>query len=108
MEVDEIQTHQLFKDLVDTQIAYGAERWLKELQRMCERFACFFDEKIPVHDPRGGYHVLSSLLQFLMFIHLFPLLSWEITVYPRTIFLLLTLSTCYLQYTPYVLKLICK
>ncbi|XP_057458831.1 homeobox-leucine zipper protein HDG11-like [Lotus japonicus] len=53
VEVDEMQTHQLFRDLVDTKIIYGAERWTKELQRMCERFTCFSEDKTQDHDHRG-------------------------------------------------------
>ncbi|KAG6481865.1 hypothetical protein ZIOFF_058488 [Zingiber officinale] len=30
----------LFKDLMDSGLAFGAQRWLATLQRMCERFSC--------------------------------------------------------------------
>lgn len=33
-------THTLFRDLIHSGHAFGAERWLTSLQRMCERFAC--------------------------------------------------------------------
>ncbi|CAL5362718.1 unnamed protein product [Camellia sinensis] len=37
---DKTPTHRLFKDLIHSGLAFGAERWLASLQRMCERFAC--------------------------------------------------------------------
>ncbi|GMQ11654.1 hypothetical protein CsSME_00054195 [Camellia sinensis var. sinensis] len=37
---DKTPTHRLFKDLIHSGLAFGAERWLATLQRMCERFAC--------------------------------------------------------------------
>jgi len=55
VEVDEkIETHQLYKDIVNNNIAYGAERWLLELQRMCARFTCAEPECIPNYDFSGG------------------------------------------------------
>ncbi|CAI9113299.1 OLC1v1013872C1 [Oldenlandia corymbosa var. corymbosa] len=32
--------HRLFRDVIQNGLAFGAERWLASLQRMCERFAC--------------------------------------------------------------------
>ncbi|XP_052183651.1 homeobox-leucine zipper protein HDG11-like isoform X2 [Diospyros lotus] len=37
---DKTPTHALFKELIHSGSAFGAERWLATLQRMCERFAC--------------------------------------------------------------------
>ncbi|KAJ6868356.1 homeobox-leucine zipper protein HDG11 [Populus alba x Populus x berolinensis] len=37
---DKTTTHQLYRDLVHSGMAFGAERWLATLQRMCERVAC--------------------------------------------------------------------
>lgn len=66
VEVDEkIQTHHLFKDLVNRNIAYGAERWLLELQRMCERFTSLEVEYIPNYDIGGGYS-FPSLFQIYL------------------------------------------
>ncbi|XP_027338253.1 homeobox-leucine zipper protein HDG11-like [Abrus precatorius] len=51
VELDEnVQTHQLYRDLINGSIAYGAERWLMELQRMCERFTSAESEYIPDYD----------------------------------------------------------
>ncbi|KAL5574189.1 hypothetical protein UlMin_023786 [Ulmus minor] len=38
---DKAQTHRLYRDLVCNGIAYGAERWIVTLQRMCERFSYY-------------------------------------------------------------------
>ncbi|XP_020600376.1 homeobox-leucine zipper protein ROC8-like isoform X2 [Phalaenopsis equestris] len=41
MEIEEKNPiHQLYHDLVDSGIAFGAQRWVATLQRMCERIAC--------------------------------------------------------------------
>ncbi|XP_057812389.1 homeobox-leucine zipper protein HDG11-like isoform X2 [Salvia miltiorrhiza] len=32
--------HRLYRDLIHSGLAFGAERWLSTLQRACERFAC--------------------------------------------------------------------
>ncbi|KAJ6373769.1 hypothetical protein OIU78_029452 [Salix suchowensis] len=37
---DKTPTHQLYRDLIHSGMAFGAERWLTTLQRMCERVAC--------------------------------------------------------------------
>ncbi|KAE9594844.1 hypothetical protein Lal_00013317 [Lupinus albus] len=50
---DKIQTHPLFNDLVYSSAAFGAERWLKELQRVCERLSLYYIDMLPSHDIRG-------------------------------------------------------
>ncbi|XP_061339720.1 homeobox-leucine zipper protein HDG11-like [Gastrolobium bilobum] len=51
VELDEkFQTHRLYRDLVNKSIAYGAERWLMELQRMCERLTSAAAEYVPSYD----------------------------------------------------------
>ncbi|KAG8661323.1 hypothetical protein MANES_02G224400v8 [Manihot esculenta] len=37
---DKTPTHRLYRDLIHSGMAFGAERWLATLQRLCERFAC--------------------------------------------------------------------
>ncbi|RDY01503.1 Homeobox-leucine zipper protein HDG11, partial [Mucuna pruriens] len=66
---DKIQMHQLYRDLVGTGIAYGAERWIMELQRICERFACFYVEKIPNHDSEGVINSLEGRRSVMNFSH---------------------------------------
>ncbi|KAK7303582.1 hypothetical protein RJT34_14492 [Clitoria ternatea] len=51
VEVDaKIKAHQLYRDLVNRGIAFGAERWLMELERMCERFTSAEIDYIPTND----------------------------------------------------------
>ncbi|KAJ4961400.1 hypothetical protein NE237_021310 [Protea cynaroides] len=41
VEVEDMNpTHRIYRDLVHSGMAFGAERWISTLQRMCERFAC--------------------------------------------------------------------
>ncbi|KAL0318663.1 UNVERIFIED_CONTAM: Homeobox-leucine zipper protein HDG11 [Sesamum angustifolium] len=37
---DKAPIHRLYRDLIHSGLAFGAERWLSTLQRMSERFAC--------------------------------------------------------------------
>ena len=37
---DKSPVHGLYRDLIYSGLAFGAERWLSNLQRMCERIAC--------------------------------------------------------------------
>ncbi|KZV34775.1 hypothetical protein F511_00677 [Dorcoceras hygrometricum] len=37
---DKDPVHGLYRDLIQRGVAFGAERWLSTLQRICERFAC--------------------------------------------------------------------
>ncbi|KAL6524582.1 Homeobox-leucine zipper protein hdg11 [Orobanche hederae] len=37
---DRAPIHRLYRDLIHSGLAFGAERWLSTLQRMCERVAC--------------------------------------------------------------------
>ena len=56
MEVDDkIQTHDLFRDLICGNNAYGAERWVLALERMCERIASASSETIPSCESGGGW-----------------------------------------------------
>ncbi|XP_018675467.2 homeobox-leucine zipper protein ROC8-like isoform X2 [Musa acuminata AAA Group] len=51
MEIEEKNPiHALFRDLIDGGMAFGAQRWLATLQRMCERFACLNVAGIPARD----------------------------------------------------------
>ncbi|TKY59717.1 Homeobox-leucine zipper protein HDG12 [Spatholobus suberectus] len=50
---DKIQTHQLFRDVIIGDNAYGAERWVLTLERMCERLACASANTIPNCDVGG-------------------------------------------------------
>ncbi|XP_068662098.1 homeobox-leucine zipper protein ROC8-like [Aristolochia californica] len=37
---DKTPTHRIYRELIHSSLAFGAQRWLTTLQRMCERFAC--------------------------------------------------------------------
>ncbi|KAL5811896.1 hypothetical protein ACOSQ3_026846 [Xanthoceras sorbifolium] len=51
---DKIQTHRLYRDLIcGSTSAYGAERWIVTLQRMCEKFAFVMMEPPHTHDLGG-------------------------------------------------------
>lgn len=56
---DKIHTHRLYRDVVGSDSEYGAEGWITGLQRMGERSASFYVEKMPNRDTGGGY-TLSS------------------------------------------------
>ncbi|KAJ6867641.1 hypothetical protein NC652_038758 [Populus alba x Populus x berolinensis] len=48
---DRIQTHRLYRDLIRGSYAYGAERWIASLQRICERLA--FSTAVPPRELGG-------------------------------------------------------
>ncbi|XP_002526595.2 homeobox-leucine zipper protein ROC8 isoform X2 [Ricinus communis] len=50
---DKTQTHRLYRDLICGSSAYGAERWIAALQRVCERLAFSFRETLPTRDFGG-------------------------------------------------------
>ncbi|KAJ9702992.1 hypothetical protein PVL29_004658 [Vitis rotundifolia] len=54
VEVDDKSlTHRLYRDLVSGSLAFGAERMVGTLQRMCERLAYLADENTPTRDLAG-------------------------------------------------------
>ncbi|KAM7250931.1 hypothetical protein ACFE04_022814 [Oxalis oulophora] len=54
MEIeDNSPTHQLYGDLIHSGLAFGAERWLGTLQRMCERLACMMVSGTSTRDLGG-------------------------------------------------------
>ncbi|XP_039046407.1 homeobox-leucine zipper protein HDG11-like [Hibiscus syriacus] len=50
---DKTPIHRLYRDLVHSGLAFGAERWLATLQRMCERFACLMVSNTSTRDLGG-------------------------------------------------------
>ncbi|EOY03224.1 Homeodomain GLABROUS 11, putative [Theobroma cacao] len=50
---DKIHTHRLYRDLICGSSAYGAERWVITLQRMCERLSVSNGETEHIHDLGG-------------------------------------------------------
>ncbi|XP_040874362.1 homeobox-leucine zipper protein HDG11 [Glycine max] len=54
VEVNEkMQTHNLFRDTICGNNAYGADRWVMTLERMCERFASYSAKTIPSCETGG-------------------------------------------------------
>ncbi|CAI8590367.1 unnamed protein product [Vicia faba] len=50
---DKIHTHPVYRNLISNFNLYGAESWIKELQRMCERSFSFFVETIADQETSG-------------------------------------------------------
>ncbi|XP_022767009.1 LOW QUALITY PROTEIN: homeobox-leucine zipper protein HDG11-like [Durio zibethinus] len=50
---DKTPTHRLYRDLIQGGLAFGAERWLATLQRMCEWFACLMVSGTSTRDLGG-------------------------------------------------------
>ncbi|CAN0902220.1 Homeobox-leucine zipper protein HDG11 [Linum grandiflorum] len=50
---DRAPIHRLYRGLIYSGMAFGAERWLTTLQRMCERFACLMVSNTPTRDLGG-------------------------------------------------------
>ncbi|XP_024632687.1 homeobox-leucine zipper protein HDG11 [Medicago truncatula] len=57
---DKIHTHYVYRDLVGNYNLYGAESWIKELQRMCERSLGSYVEAIPVEETIGVIQTLEG------------------------------------------------
>ncbi|CAN1856312.1 Homeobox-leucine zipper protein HDG11 [Linum perenne] len=47
---DTAPIHRLYRDLIYSGMAFGAERWLTTLQRMCERYACLMVSNTSTRD----------------------------------------------------------
>ncbi|GMI99485.1 homeodomain GLABROUS 11, HOMEODOMAIN GLABROUS 11, ENHANCED DROUGHT TOLERANCE 1 [Hibiscus trionum] len=50
---DKASIHRLYRGLVHSGLAFGAQRWLATLQRMCERFACLMVSSTSTRDLGG-------------------------------------------------------
>ncbi|KAL9432629.1 hypothetical protein AB3S75_027619 [Citrus x aurantiifolia] len=50
---DRTPIHRLYQDLIQSGMAFGADRWLATLQRMCERFACLMVSGTSTRDLGG-------------------------------------------------------
>ncbi|CAJ2657924.1 unnamed protein product [Trifolium pratense] len=57
---DMLHTHHIFRDFVVNNTLYGAESWIKELQRMCERFFSFYAETIPAGESIGVIQTIEG------------------------------------------------
>lgn len=55
MEIeDKTAVHRLYRELIHSGLAFGAERWMAIIQRMCERFACLMVSGTSTRDLGGG------------------------------------------------------
>ncbi|KAK3415035.1 hypothetical protein EUGRSUZ_H00609 [Eucalyptus grandis] len=50
---DKTPVHRLYRDLIYSGLAFGAERWIATLERMCERIACLMVTGSSTRDTRG-------------------------------------------------------
>ncbi|KAL5079351.1 hypothetical protein RYX36_007772, partial [Vicia faba] len=57
---DKIHTHRLYKNIIDINNLYGAKSWIKELQRMCEKSASFYVQRISNQDFEGVIQTLEG------------------------------------------------
>ncbi|XP_044465771.1 homeobox-leucine zipper protein HDG11 [Mangifera indica] len=54
VEIEDITPiHRLYRDLIHSGLAFGADRWLATLQRMCERIACLLVSGTSTRDLGG-------------------------------------------------------
>ncbi|KAJ6976919.1 homeobox-leucine zipper protein HDG11-like [Populus alba x Populus x berolinensis] len=64
---DKAPTHHFYRDLIHSGMAFGAERWLATLQRMCERVACQMVSGSSTRDLGGGkFSALITSFYFLI------------------------------------------
>ena len=59
---DKTPIHRLYRNLIYSGLAFGAERWLATLQRMCERFACLMVTSNSTRDLGGGIMYMRTHL----------------------------------------------
>ncbi|CAA2961068.1 homeobox-leucine zipper HDG11 [Olea europaea subsp. europaea] len=50
---DKVPIHGLYMDLIHSGLAFGAEKWLSSLQRICERYACLMGTSNSTHEQVG-------------------------------------------------------
>ncbi|XP_058108436.1 homeobox-leucine zipper protein ROC8-like [Magnolia sinica] len=51
VEIEEkTATHRIYRELINSGMAFGAQRWLTTLQRVCERFACLMVPSTSIQD----------------------------------------------------------
>lgn len=62
VEVDDRGVHNIYRPLVNSNIAFGAKRWVATLDRQCERLASLMASNINTGDVGGT--LLQNLLTF--------------------------------------------
>lgn len=58
--------HKLYRDLIHSGMAFGAERWLGSLQRLCERYACLMVSGKSSRELGGGIMNRTCAFMFLI------------------------------------------
>ncbi|OWM77662.1 homeobox-leucine zipper protein MERISTEM L1-like [Punica granatum] len=72
VEVDDRAVHNIYRQLVDSTIAFGAKRWVSTLDRQCERLASSMANNIPAGDlcvittPEGRKSMLKLAERMVM------------------------------------------
>ncbi|GAU22865.1 hypothetical protein TSUD_376760 [Trifolium subterraneum] len=66
---DMVHTHRMFRDFVANNNLYGAESWIKELQRMCERYFNFYAEVIPSQESIGVIQTIEGRRSVMKLAH---------------------------------------
>ncbi|KAI5446778.1 hypothetical protein KIW84_014574 [Lathyrus oleraceus] len=66
---DKIHTHPVYRHVISNFNLYGAESWIKELQRMCERSLSFYVETIPNQETSGVITSIDGRKSVMKFAH---------------------------------------
>ncbi|XP_058749426.1 homeobox-leucine zipper protein HDG11-like [Vicia villosa] len=66
---DKIHTHLVYRHLIRSFNLYGAESWIKELQRMCERSISFYAETTPNQETAGVITSIEGRQSVMKFAH---------------------------------------
>ena len=53
VEADDRAVHHIYRQLVNSGMAFGAKRWIETLQRQCEHLASVLANNIPARDLGG-------------------------------------------------------
>lgn len=64
-EIEDRTVHRIYKQLVNSGMAFGAQRWLANLLRQCERLASLMASSISARE-LGGMFVFWSVLKGIL------------------------------------------
>lgn len=56
VEVDDSAVHNIYRPLVNSNLAFGAKRWVATLDRQCERLASAMASNVSAGDVGGSKH----------------------------------------------------
>ncbi|GAU12507.1 hypothetical protein TSUD_377580 [Trifolium subterraneum] len=66
---DMLHTHHIFRDFVGNYTLYGAESWIKEFQRMCDKSFSFYAETIPAEESIGVIQTIKGRRSVMRLAH---------------------------------------